>query len=1349
MEGISQAVAAIERELDEIAARSQKVKAAVRQVSAKASASLVKDAKAGVCIGFRGTMGSPSLQVPEALQKFWPTAFNITGISTEKKRKVYSLYGIWAPRLPTTILELTPGGAQQPGGGALGLLGIPVVASQVPPAVNFRDVHMRYQSASRSHLTLNVSQEEVRMENKAEPTLTCLHRSLGFARRSLMDPHSMARLVWSFVGLLCVIFDAISIPVIVSWEIPNSEVASVLIPMMLYWTIDIGASAQTGFYENGLLVQSPSRALAHYVRTWFLFDVGVVTFDWVMLVLEGSTTSQSSLALRSIGTSMGVGGRVLRVARVVRIVRLLRLVKLQNLLQVVEDSLGYAYMQGMQLATAVIKALLVILFSVHVLGCFWYMVGQTSEENGMESWLTTYQYHSKGRAEQYVACCHWILGQFTPAPMAIHAWNATERVYNVFVIFFSLPLGPTNMTLSWAASGRAMRRALKQGADSRLVVASCISRVSATIQQVIKLNSEAKVQQAGDRKRQVAMYLKINKISSHLCIRVLRFVDHSLRKHKAAPLDSQLLSQTLINELHMDRRGPVLRKHAMYNFLEQLSQRAFTQLCGYLELTVFEDKEIMFTRFSEGRGRYMPGPGLYQEEVDSDIINITLADFEFWAEISLFTSFQHTCTMISVQFNDTFLLPATALAKAIKEFAECCGFVYQYARCLQSKLNAEEFIAEEALPEVIRTRCCEATDAFQLKNLTQERLLQFFFLPKPYPSGADTKQLIRRVLSSDITSGEEIMEQLERFFPELHQQVGTHALFSAENERHRAFSCMLSVFWLALDRYEEFVKNQVPAEPFLLLPPPAQQDFVTWVGIRDNVEWIHGMLVYLAVKGLGRSKNLTLQLPSHSQQPDAAVTRLLERNRNVVPSVLQLGEGTLELLLNVSSMHECFVFGQFMQAENTPLSLQLLQQKALEHNDVPAYKLFLFSALAMLSGIGAREGCTGSPFLNDFAGQTVLLSLEALKHLQERTRHVALTYSLRPQKKDQHRIWLCYALRASAAHAPWPAWGGAGEDKLGRNSPVSTNGEAMMLFAVLLGTGTDESLRGFYSCGRSGLAVADAKVLTSWSVLDTSDRESLTEFFLADGIHYHACLFSYLPEFASGLGDFAEGECAGCASIGLPVEPALGVPLSLALRLWLRILLVELVEITWTQLAAAGIVTVNLADLAAFTQAVRSRSVFFSCLEHAKISNLGSGHFALNMTSKNWSRTEEVSNHDLGVPSTLRKIVRNTCSREPASTIPLPMAILDIERHGPGTSVPAVMSRPSCAVSPLHLELWVGCFKVFGDKVADFFLVLAAASGCSGCRSTHLLRAPTSIAFPPKASSHSKLTQASVESRSL
>eukprot|EP00435_Cladocopium_sp_Y103_P052663 s1891_g16.t1 len=74
------------------------------------------------------------------------------------------------------------------------------------------------------------------------------------------------------------------------------------------------------------------------------------------------------------------------------------------------------------------------------------------------------------------------------------------------------------------------------------------------------------------------------------------------------------------------------------------------------------------------------------------------------------------------------------------------------------------------------------------------------------------------------------------------------------------------------------------------------------------------------------------------------------------------------------------------------------------------------------------------------------------------------------------------------------------------------------------------------------------------------------------------------------------------------------------------VLLVELVEITWTQLGISVLphqVTVHLGDLAAFTAAVRSRSVFFSCLENARIHTTGSSGYVLNMTSKNWSRTED------------------------------------------------------------------------------------------------------------------------------
>ena len=98
--------------------------------------------------------------------------------------------------------------------------------------------------------------------------------------------------------------------VMVSWEISSSDLSAIMLPMSLYWTVDICGSTQTGelkisawhwhgtglwdftaaginwhgaagFYENGVLVTSSRRALMHYLKTWFLFDICVVGFDWV------------------------------------------------------------------------------------------------------------------------------------------------------------------------------------------------------------------------------------------------------------------------------------------------------------------------------------------------------------------------------------------------------------------------------------------------------------------------------------------------------------------------------------------------------------------------------------------------------------------------------------------------------------------------------------------------------------------------------------------------------------------------------------------------------------------------------------------------------------------------------------------------------------------------------------------------------------------------------------------------------------------------------------------------------------------------------------------------------------
>ena len=233
---------------------------------------------------------------------------------------------------------------------------------------------------------------------------------------------------------------------------------------MVYWSIDMLLSTQTGFFEAGELILSSRRALLHYLKSWFLFDATLVTLDWVMLSLEGQG-NQSFL----------MGSKFIRIIRVVRTLRLIRLLKLNDIVRLVEEQVSSGYTQSVQLLAAVVKSVVTIMFSVHLLGCFWYYVGRTEVDAGDEdNWLRASGYQHSAVTDQYLASCHWILGQFTPAPMNIHAQSNAERLYNIFVIFFSL-----------------------------LVMGSAISRVSASIQAAIKINSEAQ-----DRRRQVTQYLK-------------------------------------------------------------------------------------------------------------------------------------------------------------------------------------------------------------------------------------------------------------------------------------------------------------------------------------------------------------------------------------------------------------------------------------------------------------------------------------------------------------------------------------------------------------------------------------------------------------------------------------------------------------------------------------------------------------------------------------------------------------------------------------------------------------------------------------------------------------------------
>ena len=85
--------------------------------------------------------------------------------------------------------------------------------------------------------------------------------------RLVMLPHSKTRILWSCFGLLLVFWDAISIPLLVSWDISNTFFFALTLLAMIYWSIDMLLSSQTGFFEQGELVLSGRRVLMHYLKS--------------------------------------------------------------------------------------------------------------------------------------------------------------------------------------------------------------------------------------------------------------------------------------------------------------------------------------------------------------------------------------------------------------------------------------------------------------------------------------------------------------------------------------------------------------------------------------------------------------------------------------------------------------------------------------------------------------------------------------------------------------------------------------------------------------------------------------------------------------------------------------------------------------------------------------------------------------------------------------------------------------------------------------------------------------------------------------------------------------------------
>lgn len=232
-----------------------------------------------------------------------------------------------------------------------------------------------------------------------------------------LHPSSQKRFLWDLISMALVTNDILVIPFVAAFELSRGGSLQVMNAIeAIFWTLDVLMSFLTGYREKQYTVMLQSRIARRYMRSWFLLDLLIVMVDWTLL-LWGDT-------LASLKTFSFI--------RVLRVVRLLNVVKFMH---IVRDKIRRE-VTFICFDMAIITALLLV--ANHAIACAWYAVGALADSHGYSSWVAQHKMLSRSVFYRYSTALHWSLTQFAGGSMEIVPYNASERIFAVFVSIFSM-----------------------------------------------------------------------------------------------------------------------------------------------------------------------------------------------------------------------------------------------------------------------------------------------------------------------------------------------------------------------------------------------------------------------------------------------------------------------------------------------------------------------------------------------------------------------------------------------------------------------------------------------------------------------------------------------------------------------------------------------------------------------------------------------------------------------------------------------------------------------------------------------------------------------------------------------
>jgi len=357
------------------------------------------------------------------------------------------------------------------------------------------------------------------------------------APRCVIRPGSYRRLTWDVVGLVVLLYDLITVPLFLAFDMSSTTLTDAISWLLLaFWSTDIILNFNTGVYVHGVQELRRYIIAAMYIRSWFVLDIGLVLSDFAFLVLN---TGGSRAGVEKMGNSV-------RSLRLFRFLRLIRVLKVKQFVQALEERVNS---DVAHIFVHVVKLVFLVLLANHLIACGWYVVG--SEWSVTNGWVKRYVYEEESMTYLYVTALHWSLTQFTTGSMEVFAESGAERVYSVATLVFALMA--FSSVLSSITSAMTQLRQLSNMHDHKL---SLLRR-----------------------------YLRARRIPNNLTTRIMRYVQHKLatQKRSVQESDVQLLlvvSDPLMRELRQCLHQPFLMKHPFFRRYAEADSNAMQYTCN-------------------------------------------------------------------------------------------------------------------------------------------------------------------------------------------------------------------------------------------------------------------------------------------------------------------------------------------------------------------------------------------------------------------------------------------------------------------------------------------------------------------------------------------------------------------------------------------------------------------------------------------------------------------------------------------------------------------------------------------------------------------------------------------------